>query len=76
MPADNEMHRDLGRHDAEIEYLKREVHGMREDLSEIKAILSEAKGGWKTLMAVSGFAAAISSTVTWLVFKILGLLRG
>lgn len=72
---DIEVHRDLGRHDAEIDHLKAEVHAMRMDLSEIKSMLSEAKGGWRVLMAVSGFAATVASAVTWLVFKILGVLR-
>jgi len=70
-----EVHRDLGRHDAEIDNLKAEVHAMRKDLSEIKAMLSEAKGGWRVLMAVSGLAAAVASGITWTVFKVLGLLK-
>lgn len=70
-----EVHRDLGRHDAEIENLKIEVHAMRVDLSEIKQMLSEATGGWRMLMAVSGLAAALASGLTWLVFKLLGLFR-
>jgi hypothetical protein len=69
------IHRDLGKHDAEIENLKQEVHLMRGDLSEIKEMLNEAKGGWRVLMAVSGFAAAVASGITWVVFKVLGLLK-
>jgi hypothetical protein len=75
MPPDIEVHRDLGRHDAEIGNLKKEVHAMREDLSEIKQMLSEAKGGWRVLMAVSGLAATVASGFTWFVFKVLGLLK-
>lgn len=74
MPDEN-LHRDLGRHDAEISNLKAEVHAMRVDLSEIKQMLSEAKGGWRVLMAVSGLAATISSGITWFIFKVLGLLK-
>lgn len=69
------VHRDLGRHDAEIENLKTEVHAMRVDLSEIKNMLSEATGGWKMLMAVSGLAAALASGITWFIFKIMGLFK-
>jgi len=70
---DTEVHRDLGRHDAEIENLKDEVHAMRGDLSEIKQILSEAKGGWKVMMAVSGFVATAASVMTWIGMKVMGL---
>jgi hypothetical protein len=72
---DLDVYRDLGAHDAEIENLKREVHAMRGDLSEIKAMLSEAKGGWRMLMAVSGLAATVSSGATWFVFKVMGMIR-
>jgi hypothetical protein len=70
---DTEVHRDLGRHDAEIDNLKNEVHAMREDLSEIKKMLSEAQGGWKVMMAVSGLIAAVASGLTWLGLKLMGL---
>lgn len=72
---DSEIHRDLGKHGAEIENLKAEVHAMRVDLSEIKQILSEAKGGWRVMMAVSGMAATVASGITWLALKLMGLLK-
>lgn len=58
------IHHDLGRHDAQIEQLKQDMHAMKQDVHEIKMILSEAKGGWKTLMMVGGIAAAVGAGVS------------
>lgn len=74
---ENEVHRDLGKHDAQIESLNREVKHLHEDmgrvmqqLADIQNTLSEAKGGWKTLMWVAGFSAAIGGVIvkvgTWI----------
>lgn len=64
----DEIHRDLGRHDAQIEAmqgqikaLSREVDEVLKQLVQINQTLSEAKGGWKTLLAVGGFASAITA---------------
>jgi hypothetical protein len=58
------IHHDLGRHDAQIEQLQADMRAMKEDVHEIKMILSEARGGWKTLMLVGGIAAAVGATVS------------
>jgi prefoldin subunit 5 len=71
------IHHDLGRHDAQIESLQQQVRQLHTDmqtmnatLGEINRTLSEARGGWKTLMLVGGIAAAVGATVakiaTWL----------
>jgi prefoldin subunit 5 len=71
------IHHDLGRHDAQIESLQQQVRQLHADmqtmnatLGEINRTLSEARGGWKTLMLVGGIAAAVGATVakiaTWL----------
>lgn len=59
-----EMARDIGRHDAQIETLQADMAEMKKDVHEIKLMLAEAKGGWKTLMAVGGFAAVMGSIFT------------
>jgi hypothetical protein len=72
-----EIHRDLGKHEAQIESLNEQVKRMHEDqqlmmaqLADIKQTLSEAKGGWKTLMWVGGFSAALGGIIvkvmTWM----------
>ncbi len=72
MPPDIEVHRDLGRHDAEIGNIKEDLATVKTDVSEIKRMLAEARGGWKMLMAVGGLAAAISSFVTGVIIKMVG----
>jgi hypothetical protein len=72
-----EIHRDLGKHDAQIEALNTQVNRMYVDMQQmmgqlttIQQTLSEAKGGWKTLMWVGGLSAACGGIVvkvmTWL----------
>lgn len=57
----------------EVEYLKDHISEIKSDTREIKETLSQARGGWKTLMLVAG----LSSTVGALAAKVapfLGLL--
>ena len=72
-----EIHRDLGKHDAQIEALKLQVNRMYDDMQQmmgqlttIQQTLSEAKGGWKTLMWVGGLSAVlggvVAKVITWL----------
>lgn len=72
-----EMHRDLGRHDAQIEALQAQVDRLHADMTNvltelrtINATLSEAKGGWKTLLMVGGVASAMTAFA----MKVLGFL--
>jgi hypothetical protein len=65
-----EIHRDLGKHDAQIEALKEQVNHLHEDmklvmeqLSSIQQTLSEAKGGWRALLWISGLSATIGGVV-------------
>ena len=74
-----EFQRDLGKHDAQIEALERDVHEMRKDmrrlfekLEEINTTLATAKGGWRTLMWVAGASAAAGG----LIVKALPFLNG
>lgn len=78
MPADNELHRELGNHDAKIETLERELRQVRDDqrrifekLEQISVTLSEARGGWRTLMWVGGagatFVLAVEHMISWVI---------
>ncbi len=58
-----ELHRDLGRHDEAIETLKSEVTALRADIAEIKELLSQTKGGVRTLIAVGSIAGAIGAAI-------------
>lgn len=71
---ETEVHRDLGKHDAQIEALQAQVerlhtdlHSVLEQLQRINRTLAEARGGWKTLMAAAGLASASTAIVVKLV---------
>lgn len=51
----------------EVEYLKNHINEIRTDTREIKDTLTQAKGGWKTLMLVAGISSTIGAFVTKLV---------
>lgn len=61
----SEVQRDLGRFEAQISTLCREVKELTEKVDTISATLSEAKGGWRFLLAVSGVAGTIGSALTY-----------
>lgn len=78
-PHSPEVHRDLGKHDAQIEALQKQVEQLHTDLGamltqlqDIHSTLAEARGGWKTLMATAGLASAVTAVVLkglgWLLF--------
>lgn len=68
-----EVHLKLGEHGAEIANLQRDMSEIKADLKAIRDTLSEAKGGWKTLMLVAGVAgtagAILSKIFPFLVVK-------
>jgi hypothetical protein len=61
-----------GRHSEAIENLKAEVAAMRETLDEIKGILAQARGGWKTLVVVGSIAGAIGASFA----KVVAFIKG
>ena len=65
-----ELQRDLGKHDAQIEALERDMQEMKADLrrmfdklDQINNTLSEAKGGWRTMMWIAGASAAAGGLI-------------
>ncbi len=61
----DELHRDIGRHEAQIEGLDRRVESMEKKLDTVLEILNQAKGGWKTLAQLAGLAAAVGGFIGW-----------
>lgn len=67
-----EMIKDLAVHDVEIKHLQDDMDKMVKEMADIKkslaiieSTLSEAKGGWKTLLMVGGAAATIGGGISW-----------
>jgi len=68
-----EMIKDVAAHDVEIKHLQDDMERMIKEMAEIKKALyaidrtlSEAKGGWKTLVVVGGVASSIGAAVAWI----------
>jgi prefoldin subunit 5 len=63
---------DIGRLEAEVVHLTRSVDELKksnakmgETLEQIQRTLSEAKGGWRTMMWMGGAAASIGGVISW-----------
>lgn len=63
---------DIGRLEAEVAHLTRTVEELKtgnakmsETLEKIQQTLSEAKGGWRTMMWMGGAAASIGGVISW-----------
>jgi len=59
----SEYERELGEMNAKIAMLERTVSDMSKDLRTVRDTLTEAKGSWRTLVAVAGFSAAVGAFV-------------
>lgn len=68
----NDLSRDLGRHDADIETLKNQMTRVESALTRIEATLHETKGGVRTLLAVGSIAGAVGAGLV----KFVGTLKG
>ena len=67
-----EMIRDVAAHDVEIKHLQEDMDKMVKEMAEIKKslaaidrTLSEARGGWKTVLAIGGAGAVIVEVLQW-----------
>ena len=54
----------VGKLEVQVERLEKDMSEMKGDVKAIRAILAEAKGSWKMLLIVGGFAAAVGSFIT------------
>lgn len=61
-----DIDRDLGRHDAQIVQLQEDMRSMKDDVHEIKIMLSEAKGGWRMIMMIAGVAGTLGAFLSQL----------
>jgi len=73
------VERELAIHETEIKHLQDDMDRMAKDIDEIKKAvadiqktLSEAKGGWKTMMAVAGFASAVTGVLSFIMYYFTG----
>jgi hypothetical protein len=50
----------------EVAYLKAAQAQTNSKLDEVLRTMNEARGGWRTLMAVGGAAGTLGGAITWL----------
>lgn len=55
--------------EVEFQHLSKTVDEMSLMLKEIKSTLSEAKGGWRTLMLLGGMVSAIGGFIGWVLSR-------
>lgn len=63
----DDLHQQIGRHDAQIVSLQADMTEMKSDVKKILAFMNQAQGSWKTLVAIGGLAAAVGGAVGWVV---------
>lgn len=72
-----QVQRDLGRHDARLDSMEKDLQrvndrleDMSKSLAQIQETLATAAGGWKTMMLVGGMIAAFFHLIGWIIDKI------
>lgn len=60
----SEYEREIGEMTARIAGLEATVSEMRGDLKIVRDTLNEARGSWRTLLAVAGFSSALGAILT------------
>ncbi len=61
--------REIGMHAEAIDTLKQDVAEIKRDMADIKLLLASARGGWKTMMWVAGFASAAGAAL-WKAYEL------
>lgn len=61
--SDEEVQRDLGRMEAQISSMCHKLDALETEVRVISSTLSEARGGWRILMLVSGASAAVGGLI-------------
>lgn len=62
--------RDYGRLEAQVAQLTVDVHDLKETVETMRDMMQQAKGGWRTLMFLSGVAGSIGAALSWVVSHI------
>lgn len=77
MSGDIETARELATHAADIKHLQDDMDKLMADVDDIKktlqainSTLSEAKGGWKVLMAIGGAGGALGAVIMQIIHSL------
>lgn len=58
--------RDYGRLEAQVSQLTNDVHALKQTVEAMKEMMTEARGGWKTILMLAGVAASVGAFITWI----------
>ncbi len=61
------LEREIGELTAKVENLEKRQEEMAGDIKAMRAFMEQARGSWKTVMGIAGFAAAVGALATKLV---------
>lgn len=55
----------------DVKSLKRDVQSLKRDVQDIKALLAEARGGWRVLVLIGGAGAAAGAFALKIIDRVL-----
>lgn len=58
---------EFGRLQATVDTLESDMAEMKADVRVIRDAITEARGGWKTLLMIGGTAASVGAAVSWVI---------
>lgn len=59
--------RAFGQLESDVKRLKEDVEEMSKKLDTLMEYMAEARGSWKTVLAMGGFAAAVGTVIGWVI---------
>lgn len=62
---DMQVHQQVGKHDEAIETLKDEMKLVREELTAIRLLLAQQRGGWKVLVGLLTVSSTVGGALVW-----------
>lgn len=57
-------------HEARIDRIEDDIREMKNDIKSMCAILSEARGSWRTLVMIGGACGTLGAVASWVVSNI------
>ena len=59
----DQLNRDIGRLEGTVERLTSDVDDLKRMVSDMHTVITEARGGWKSLMAVAGLSSVLTGAL-------------
>lgn len=56
----------------QVEQLGKDVHEMRKMMAAMNEFMQQSKGGWRTIVVLSGVAGSVGAALAWIATHIKG----